>query len=213
VRLLEHVGRFGSWALCAVKMPRRKLPSWPERLYHFWCPRRDAPPPDLVLCNPGASQGWVFIGDGDELGDSSAPPLAPICSVLIAQQLLCHGESLHRSQLTPRTSARSSGGGEGERRLCTPGWEVRGLELFLLGRDMLATDDGLGVSLNSIVAAKTLEPCIIVGHGEADLETHHSSLPGTPNIDGFRVARTQGTTRRTQRIQTQGAVRARSRVR
>jgi hypothetical protein len=102
----------------------------------------------------------------------------PIRSGLIAQQLLCHGESLRRSQLTPRMSARSSSGGEGERRLCMPGWDVGGLEiflLFLLGRDVLATDDGLGISSNSIAAAKALEPCVGVGHGEADLEeTHHS---------------------------------------
>jgi hypothetical protein len=61
-------------------------------------------------------------------------------------------------------SARSSGGSEGERRLCTPGREVGGLEiflLFLLGRDVLATDDGLGISSNSVAAAKTLEPCVV----------------------------------------------------
>jgi hypothetical protein len=62
----------------------------------------------------GSSLGRVFIGDGDELGDSSAPPLTPIISGLIAQQLLCHGESLRRRQLTPRMSVRSGGGGEGE---------------------------------------------------------------------------------------------------
>jgi hypothetical protein len=44
----------------------------------------------------------------------SAPPLTPVISGLIAQQLLRHGESLRRRQLTPRTSARSGGGGEGE---------------------------------------------------------------------------------------------------
>jgi hypothetical protein len=32
----------------------------------------------------GSSLGRVFIGDGDELGDSSAPPLTPIISGLIA---------------------------------------------------------------------------------------------------------------------------------
>jgi hypothetical protein len=60
------------------------------------------------------------------------PSLMPVRSGLIAQHLLCHGESLRRSQLTPRTSARSSGGGEGERRLYTFGWDVGGLEIFLL---------------------------------------------------------------------------------
>jgi hypothetical protein len=70
-------------------------------------------------------------------------------------------------------SARSSGGGEGEQRLCMLGRDIGGLEifiLFLLGRDVLATDDGLGVSSNSIAAAKTLEPSVGVGHGKADLE-------------------------------------------
>jgi hypothetical protein len=80
----------------------------------------------------GSSLGRVFVGDGDELGDSSAPPLTSIISGLKAQQLLRHGESLRRGQLTPRMSARSGGGGEGERRLYTPGWEVGGLQIFLL---------------------------------------------------------------------------------
>jgi hypothetical protein len=44
----------------------------------------------------GSSLGWVFICDGDELGDSSVPPLTPVISGLIAQQLLRHGESLRR---------------------------------------------------------------------------------------------------------------------
>jgi hypothetical protein len=73
----------------------------------------------------GSSLGRVFIGDGDELGVSSTPPLMPVRSGLIAQQLLRHGESLRRGQLTPRTNTRSSG--EGERRLCTPEREVGGL--------------------------------------------------------------------------------------
>jgi hypothetical protein len=39
----------------------------------------------------------------------------------------------------------------------------------------LATDDGLGISSNSVAAAKMLEPCVGVSHVEADLEeTHHS---------------------------------------
>jgi hypothetical protein len=63
-----------------------------------------------------------------------------------------------------------------------PGREIGGLKiflLFLLGRDVLATDDGLGISSNSVAAAKTPEPCIGVSHVEADLEeTHHSPLPG-----------------------------------
>jgi hypothetical protein len=32
----------------------------------------------------GSSLGRVFVGDGDELGDSSTPPLTPVCSGLIA---------------------------------------------------------------------------------------------------------------------------------
>jgi hypothetical protein len=45
-------------------------------------------------------QGRVFVGDGDELGDSSEPPLAAALSRLVAQQLLCHGERLDKCQLT-----------------------------------------------------------------------------------------------------------------
>jgi hypothetical protein len=98
----------------------------------------------------------IFVGDGDELGDSSAPPLTPVVSGLIAQQLLRHGESLHGRQLTPRTSARSGGGGEGERRLCMPGQEVGGFQillLFLLGRGFTMMKDGLGLPPDSIAAA------------------------------------------------------------
>jgi hypothetical protein len=75
-----------------------------------------------------------------------------------------------------------------------PRREVGGLEifiLFLLGQDVLPTDDGLSVSSNSVVAAKMLEPCVSVGHG-------------APNVSGFPVARTRDTTQRTQRIRTQG---------
>jgi hypothetical protein len=103
---------------------------------------------------------------------------------------------------------RSSDGGEGERRLCTPGREIGGLKiflLFLLGRDVLATDDGLDISSNGVAAVKTLEPCVGVSHVEADLEeTHHNPLLGAPNVGGFRVARTRGTTRRTQRFERRG---------
>jgi hypothetical protein len=128
----------------------------------------------------GSSLGRVFVGDGDELGDSSAPPLTPVISGLISQQLLRHGESLRRGQLTPITSVRSGGGGEGERRLCTPEREVGGLQiflLFLLGRDVLMTEDGLGLPPNGVAAAKTLEPCVGIGHVEADLE---ESTPQPP---------------------------------
>jgi hypothetical protein len=33
----------------------------------------------------GSSLGRVFVGDGDELGNSSAPPLTPVIGGLIAQ--------------------------------------------------------------------------------------------------------------------------------
>jgi hypothetical protein len=208
VRLLEHVGRFGSWAPRVAKMPHMKLPSWPKRPFHPRCPGHGAPPLDLVPRTLGTTQGQVFIGDGDELSDSSTPPLTPVRSGFIVQQLLCHGESLRRSQLTPRTSARSSGGGEGERRLCTPGWKIGGLKiffLFLFSRDVLAMDDGLSISSNSVVTAKMLKPCAGISHGEADLEeTHHSPLPSVPNVREFCVARTRGTTRRTQRFKRRG---------
>jgi hypothetical protein len=69
-------------------------------------------------------------------------------------------------------SARSGSGSEGERRLCTPGREVGGLQiflLFLLGRSFTMTEDGLGLPPNSIATVKTLEPWVGVGHVEADL--------------------------------------------
>jgi hypothetical protein len=44
----------------------------------------------------GSSLGRVFVGDGDELSNSSAPPLTPVICGLIAQQLLRYGESLRR---------------------------------------------------------------------------------------------------------------------
>jgi hypothetical protein len=51
----------------------------------------------------------------------------------------------------------------------------------------------LTVGLEVGAQAKTLG--MIVTHVEADLEeTHHSPLPGVPNVEGFRVTRTRGTT-------------------
>jgi hypothetical protein len=159
----------------------------------------------------GSSLGQVFIGDGDELGDSSAPPLTPIISGLIAQQLLCHGESLRRRQLTPRTSARSGGDGEGERRLCTPGWEVGGLQIFLLflpGRGFPTTKDGLSLPQNGVAAAKTLEPCVGVGHVEADLE-ENTPLPPTwhAKCRWISCRKNTGYHATDPKIQTQGAER------
>jgi hypothetical protein len=67
------------------------------------------------------------------------------------------------------------------------------------------TEDGLGLSPDSVTAAKTLESCIGVGHVEANLkENTLQPLPGAPNVDGFHVARTRGTTRRTQRFERRG---------
>jgi hypothetical protein len=71
----------------------------------------------------------------------------------------------------------------------------------LQGRKELKTT--LAEGLEDGTLAKTLGT--IVTHVEADVEeTHHSPLPGAPNIDGFRVARTRGTTRRTQRFERRG---------
>jgi hypothetical protein len=61
----------------------------------------------------------------------------------------------------------------------------------------------LAMGLEVGAKAKTHET--IVTHVEADLEEkHHSPLPGAPNVKGFRVARTRGTTRRTQRFERRG---------
>jgi hypothetical protein len=54
-------------------------------------------------------------------------------------------------------------------------------------------------------SAKAKTMMAIITHVEADLEEiTHSPLPGVPNVDGFRVARTRGTTRRTQRFERRG---------
>jgi hypothetical protein len=61
----------------------------------------------------------------------------------------------------------------------------------------------LTTSLKVGAKAKTHES--IVTHVEAYLEeTHHSPLPGAPNVEGFHVARTRGTTRQTQRFKRKG---------
>jgi hypothetical protein len=66
-------------------------------------------------------------------------------------------------------------------------------------------EDGLGLPPDSVAAAKTLEPCVGVGHVEADLEENTPQpLPSVPNVDGFHVTRTRGTTRRTQRFERRG---------
>jgi hypothetical protein len=86
VRLPERVGRFGSWAPRAAKMPHGKLPSWPERPFHPRRPGSGSRRRIWFPCTLGTSQGQDFVGDGDELGDSSAPPLTPVRSGLIAQE-------------------------------------------------------------------------------------------------------------------------------
>jgi hypothetical protein len=195
-------------------MRRGKLPSWPLRPSHLRRLGRGAPPPDLALRVLGSFLGRVFVGDGNELSDSSAPSLMPDHSGLIAQQLLRHGEILHRGQLTPRTSSRSSGGGEGERRLCTPGREVGGLQiflLFLLGRVVLMTEDGLGLSPNGIAAAKTLEPCVGVGHVKADLEENTPQPPTwRAKCRWISCHKNTGYHATDPKIQTQGAEHGRS---
>jgi hypothetical protein len=55
--------------------------------------------------------------------------------------------------------------------------------MFLLGRDVLVTDDGLSISSTSIAAAKTLEPCVGVGHGKADLENTAPYLVRQMSVD------------------------------
>jgi hypothetical protein len=42
---------------------------------------------------------------------------------------------------------------------------------------MLTTEDWLGLTPNGIAAAKTLEPCVGVGHVEVDLEENTPQLP------------------------------------
>jgi hypothetical protein len=61
-----------------------------------------------------------------------------------------------------------------------PGWEVGGLQIFLLflpGRDVPTMEDGLGLPPNGVTAVKTLEPCIGVGHVEADLDENTPQPP------------------------------------
>jgi hypothetical protein len=71
----------------------------------------------------------------------------------------------------------------------------------LQGRKELKMTSVAGLKNGAL--AKTLG--MIVTHVEADLEeTHHSPLPGAPNVRGFHVARTRGTTRRTQRFECRG---------
>jgi hypothetical protein len=109
---------------------------------------------------------------------------------------------------------RRSGGGEGERRLHAPRREVGGLKIFLLfflGQDTLATDDGLGVTPAALRRRRLSSLALVSAMAKQIWKTHHSPLPGARNFGGFRVARTQGTTRRTQRIRTQGAIHVRSR--
>jgi hypothetical protein len=61
-----------------------------------------------------------------------------------------------------------------------PRREVGGLQIFLLSllcRSFTTMEDGLGLSPSSVAMAKTLEPCVGVGHVEADLEEKHTIAP------------------------------------
>jgi hypothetical protein len=41
----------------------------------------------------------------------------------------------------------------------------------------MVMEDGLGLSPNGVATAKMLEPCVGVGHAEADLEEKHTTTP------------------------------------
>jgi hypothetical protein len=127
---------------------------------------------------------------------------------------VAHGESLRRRHLTPRTSARSGGGGEGERRLCTPGREVGGLQIFLLffpSRGFTMTEDGLGLSPDSVMVVKALESCVGIGHVEEDLE-ENTPQPPTWNAKCRWIScrKNTGYHATDPKIRTQGAERVRS---
>jgi hypothetical protein len=111
-------------------------------------------------------------------------------------------------------SARSGSGGEGERRLCTPRREVGGLEVFLFflpGRGISTMEDGLGLTPNGVAAAKRLEPCVGVGHVEADLE-EITPQPSTwrAKCRWISCRKNMGYHAMDPKIQTQGAERGRS---
>jgi hypothetical protein len=87
-----------------------------------------------------------------------------------------------------------------------PKAEVADLGLTL-SNGLQAIEDLEMLSASTCVdSTKAKMVMMIVAHVEADLDrTHHSPLLGVPNVDGFHVARTRGTTRWTQKIRTQGA--------
>jgi hypothetical protein len=96
-----------------------------------------------------------------------------------------------------------------------PGQDVGGLEIFLLLlllRDVLAMDDGLSISSNSVAVAKTLEPCIGVGHGEADLENTPQPPTWRTKCRWILCRKNTGYHAKDPKIQLQGAVRVRSRL-
>jgi hypothetical protein len=111
-------------------------------------------------------------------------------------------------------STRSGGGGKGERRLYTPEREVGGLQifrLFLLGQSFMMTEDGLSLSLSSIATAKTLEPCISVGHVKADLEKNKPQPPTwRAKCQWISCHKNAGYHAIDPRIRTQGAEHVRS---
>jgi hypothetical protein len=93
-----------------------------------------------------------------------------------------------------------------------PGREVGELEiflLFLLGRDVLTTEDGLGLSPNSVAEAKTLEPCVGAGHVEADLEENTTAPYLARQMSMDFMSQEHGVPHEDPKIRTQGAVRVR----
>jgi hypothetical protein len=95
-----------------------------------------------------------------------------------------------------------------------PGLEVGGLQIFLLfflGRDVLTMEDGLGLSPNDITVAKTLDPCVGIGHVEADLEENTPQPPTwRSKCRWISCRKNTGYHTTDPKIRTQGAVRVRS---
>jgi hypothetical protein len=95
-----------------------------------------------------------------------------------------------------------------------PGQEVGGLQifpLFLLGRGFTTMEDGLGLPPNSVTAAKMLEPCVGVGHVEADLEENTPQPPTwRAKCRWISCRKNMGYHATDPNIRTQGAKRVRS---
>jgi hypothetical protein len=161
-----------------VKMQHGKPPSWPWWPSHLRRPGRVAPLPDLGLPQPGLRPGLGLRWQWRRARQFKRA--TPHARHQWVDSAVRHGESLRMRQLTPRMSARSGGGGEGERRLCTPERKIGGFQIFLLfflSRSFTTMEAGLGLPLSSIATAKTLEPCVGVCHVEADLEENTPQPP------------------------------------